>query len=779
MTKQKRGGTGIATPRSKGASHHVERVRKRDGRCVPFQRPKIALAIRAAMEAVGELDEAFAEELAGVVEMSLLERVKKRIGRRPALEKRASAPPDRHRSPEGDVPTIEEIQDLVERALMELGRPRVAKAYILYRDRRGRIRDAVQVHRSDALHARLRVREDEGVSSWSKGRIVSVLMEEAELSRDAAEEVASAVEHRVFDSGAKCITTGLIRELVAVELFERGWIRALSATRIVGIARNDVEQILRGTTLEAWREPERLGKHPRDASLTGSTLGTRSAARRSVRDVGEQLSGELLRRFCLEDVLSEGAGELHRAGDLHVVGLKHPELPLSLCVPADLLAGSDRSIGGAFGLLNAAGELAREVREILVLERPARLLEPLTQGTSGPGDPRSKGGRALEHWLCGLTAISKASGTRIALGSCSDAPSGLTAQLVEALASGANDPACPWLYLDGTEIEELLGFRPDLADVVERLFARGILQAVWGTEHEAYVGPGCHRFGSEPGVLSCGGAIALNLPRLARRAGPWREGMVLSGLAELVGASIELAQSLAQLQDEVARSPAGLHTRRAFALVPVGLREALAILGDGTADPAVGARLCGMLAEAARRFAAADVPDIVGAAPCSVFAHTAAQRFAWIDARKRHAGGHQGWLFEDEEFARERPRPYSTGIRLSPFTSGMGTSGMGSLGIDSASGRAEAEVSKTLFAGSLSMVSLPSLDSPEERPHIAAWRRFEERRRECLGTDASDADLFPTGPFTIPTPVATTQLAAGPDDVTESPVDSTTLRPQV
>jgi len=716
MSKKPRGEPESVTRRARKGPREVERVRKRDGRCVPFEREKIALAIRAAMDAVGEKDGAFAEELAGVVEMSLHERSKKRI--RLGTRGRKGAAPDPHRSPEGDVPTIEEIQDLVERALMELGRPKVAKAYILYRDRRARIRKAVQVHRSDALHARIRVRQDEGVSAWSKGRIVAALMEEAELSRDAAEEVASAVEHRVFDSGARCITTGLVRELVAAELFERGWIRALKATRSVGIARCDLETLLRGTSLEAWREPEPLGK-ARPAT----------SARRSARDVAERVSGELLRRFCLEDVLSDGAGELHRSGDLQVVGLEHPERPLTLCCPSELLAGSDRSLGGAFDLLAAAGEMAREASEVLVLERPGRLLEPLS---------KEAGGRALELWLTGLVAVSRSSGTRIGLGSCSDAPTELLAELVELLGRWNRDPAAPWLYLKGYELEELLGGRPDLSDVVERLLAAGLLQIVWESEREAYVGPGCHRFEGEPGVLSCGGAIALNLPRLARRAGPWREGMVLSGLAELVGAAIELARSLARLQDELARAPAGLHTRRAFALVPVGLREALAILGDGTLDPVVGARLCGMLSESARRFASADVPDIVGAAPCAVFAQEPARRFAWIDARRRKAGGRQGVLFEDEELARERPRPYTAGIRVSPFLAHSGS--------DHASGRAEAEVSKTLPAGSLSFVGMALEERPGNRPHLAAWSTFEGRRRELLGEGVGGrSELFPSG----------------------------------
>jgi len=722
MTKHTRGRSGGRKSRK------IERVRKRDGRCVPFQPEKIEVAIRAALGAVGEPDDAFAAELAGVVELSLAERVKKRLAR----GSRASAAekaPDRHHSPEGVVPTIEEIQDLVERALMELGRPRVAKAYILYRDRRSRIREAVRVHRSEALHARIRVRENEGVSSWSKGRIVAALMEEAELSREASEEVASSVEHRVFDSGARCITTGWIRELVAAELFERGWIRALSATRVVGLSRCDLERTLSGSSLDPWHGPEPLSR--RGATAAADT----PAFRRSARDVGARLSGELLRRFVLEDVLFQGASELHRSGDLHIVGLEHPQMPLSLCAPAELLAGSDRSVAGAFDLMSAAGELAREVAEILVLERPARLLEPLLN---------EAGNRSLEMWLRGLTAISKSSGTRIALGSCSDAPTSLTAGVVEVLADRAGDPACPWLLLEGSEIEELLGFRPDLVDVVECLFAQGLLRTVWGSSQETYAGPGCHRFGREPGVLSCGGAIALNLPRLARRAGPWREGMVLSGLAELVGASIELARDLARLQDEIARPPAGLHTRRAFALVPVGLREALGVLGDGAFDPEVGARLVGMLSEAAKRFTAQGATDIIGVDPCSLFAHDAALRFAWLDARKRRAGGHQGWLFEDAEYHRDRPRPYTTAIRISPFVNpaGMYSDGVGGAGVSS--GRAEAEVSKTLSAGSFSLVGLPSAESRSVHPHIDVWRRFEERRREFLG--GAVVELFPAGP---------------------------------
>ena len=44
-------------------------------------------------------------------------------------------------------PGIEEIQDLVEKVLIETGHAKTAKAYILYRDRRSRIREQMEVRK--------------------------------------------------------------------------------------------------------------------------------------------------------------------------------------------------------------------------------------------------------------------------------------------------------------------------------------------------------------------------------------------------------------------------------------------------------------------------------------------------------------------------------------------------------------------------------------------------------------------------------------------------------
>lgn len=92
-------------------------VIKRTGAVVPFNPERITNAIYRAAVAVGGRDRATAERLTEEV-VALLE---------------AQTPPGQH-------PSIEEIQDVVEKVLIENGHARVAKAYILYRDERARKR---------------------------------------------------------------------------------------------------------------------------------------------------------------------------------------------------------------------------------------------------------------------------------------------------------------------------------------------------------------------------------------------------------------------------------------------------------------------------------------------------------------------------------------------------------------------------------------------------------------------------------------------------------------
>jgi anaerobic ribonucleoside-triphosphate reductase len=97
----------------------VERIRKRDGRIVPFEQEKIAKVIFKAAQAVGGSDREKAKQLSEQVVAIINERY------------------DNKR-----IPTVENVQDIVEKVLVENGHYKTAKAYILYREEHKRMRDA-------------------------------------------------------------------------------------------------------------------------------------------------------------------------------------------------------------------------------------------------------------------------------------------------------------------------------------------------------------------------------------------------------------------------------------------------------------------------------------------------------------------------------------------------------------------------------------------------------------------------------------------------------------
>lgn len=93
-------------------------IQKRDGREVPFDETKITDAIFKAARAVGGEDRQTAMELT----IEVLKMLKKKYN--------------------GNLFGVEDVQDIVEKVLIEAGHARTAKAYILYRDRRTRMREA-------------------------------------------------------------------------------------------------------------------------------------------------------------------------------------------------------------------------------------------------------------------------------------------------------------------------------------------------------------------------------------------------------------------------------------------------------------------------------------------------------------------------------------------------------------------------------------------------------------------------------------------------------------
>ncbi|MDD6764050.1 MAG: anaerobic ribonucleoside-triphosphate reductase, partial [Firmicutes bacterium] len=95
----------------------IKQIIKRDGRTVDFDIAKISDAIYKAAEVLGGQDRDTSNYLARQVELYLTE--------------------VRH----NDIPTVEEIQDAVEKVLIENGHARTAKEFILYRAERTRVRD--------------------------------------------------------------------------------------------------------------------------------------------------------------------------------------------------------------------------------------------------------------------------------------------------------------------------------------------------------------------------------------------------------------------------------------------------------------------------------------------------------------------------------------------------------------------------------------------------------------------------------------------------------------
>ena len=96
----------------------TSKIRKRDGRIVDFDPKKIEIAIGKAMNAVSDKDGDVASKVTGAVVREIDDRFR------------------------GEIPGVEDVQDVVEKALMKEGLSEVAKAYILYRKKRAEIREA-------------------------------------------------------------------------------------------------------------------------------------------------------------------------------------------------------------------------------------------------------------------------------------------------------------------------------------------------------------------------------------------------------------------------------------------------------------------------------------------------------------------------------------------------------------------------------------------------------------------------------------------------------------
>ena len=263
----------------------IARIRKRDGRVVPFDQDKITEAIWKAAQAVGGEDKTVAGELSGVVTL--------------AVEKNYE---------DVDVPGIEEIQDVVEKVLIETGHAQTAKAYILYRDKRSRLRERLMVRKSVRAAGTTTdwsllvdpASRDE-LLNWDKHRIADALIEEADLDEEVAEEIASAVERKVLASGMTRISTALVRELVDNELFERSYNRTLERQAAIGMPKYDLDNLI-------------LSKSKENSNITANNPEAINLA----------IAENTLKQYALQEVFSGRVADAHLTGMVHLHDLGYP-----------------------------------------------------------------------------------------------------------------------------------------------------------------------------------------------------------------------------------------------------------------------------------------------------------------------------------------------------------------------------------------------------------------------------------------------------------------------
>ncbi len=154
----------------------IKQVVKRTGAVVPFRKERISNAIYRAAVAVGGRDRAIAENLADQV-VAVLET---QFG-------------------EDEIPAVEDVQNVVEKVLIENGHARTAKAYILYRDERARRRDEHAL-RAARLSENIPWRKIWHVLVWSVDHdLYTVDALNARIERGEFEQIVRETDHAYED----------------------------------------------------------------------------------------------------------------------------------------------------------------------------------------------------------------------------------------------------------------------------------------------------------------------------------------------------------------------------------------------------------------------------------------------------------------------------------------------------------------------------------------------------------------------------------------------------
>jgi anaerobic ribonucleoside-triphosphate reductase len=164
----------------------ISRIKKRDGTVVDFVQDKITNAVHKAMESHGIMDKHAAKTVSDIVTFMMEDKFGGYT-----------------------IPSVEQIQDIVEMVLMKQGYHEIAKSYILYRDRHKDIREAKRIGINlerlikdyiDDLDWKIRENSNEGVMSFSglNARVSGEVLANFALNQMYSENVKRAHLEGVF-----------------------------------------------------------------------------------------------------------------------------------------------------------------------------------------------------------------------------------------------------------------------------------------------------------------------------------------------------------------------------------------------------------------------------------------------------------------------------------------------------------------------------------------------------------------------------------------------------
>ncbi len=263
----------------------IEKIRKRDGREVAFDESRIADAIYKAACSVAVDDRFLAADLASVVAL-YLERYHGRT-----------------------VPASRDVQEIVEKVLLETGHPTIARAYIHYREEAARAAVPARPPADDLFPAGqlfVEASTRDEATAWGRNRIADALMKEAGLDRATADGVAAEVEKKIFRSGVRRVSTAIIRQLVDHELFVRGLSGKLRRQTTLGVPKFDLDRLVQAGARDGVPDPARV-----------------------CEVVGEMT----LRQYALQDLYEADVAAAHVDGMIHIGNLEQP-LKLAWMAPS-------------------------------------------------------------------------------------------------------------------------------------------------------------------------------------------------------------------------------------------------------------------------------------------------------------------------------------------------------------------------------------------------------------------------------------------------------------